>query len=68
MTTRILSFDAIRETELEVWRSLAVIVRANLEHGTGSEPYRMALERISTVIADQVERTSSKGGAVRWTR
>jgi hypothetical protein len=67
MSTPILSFDAVRKCESEIWRSLAGVMQMTLEHWTGSEIVRRALERVYAVIADQLERTANKKGGEPWT-
>ena len=58
--------DAARRCELEVWRALAGVVSVTLETWTGSETVRTALERVSAVIDEQVERTGSRKGGKLW--
>lgn len=60
-------FDTVRRCESEIWRALLAEMRRTLESWSGSEVAKRALERVSSVIADQVERTSEEKGEKQWT-
>ena len=68
MTAPFLTFDSVRRCESEIWRSLAGIMQMTLEHWTGSETVRRALERVFAVMNEQVNGTScDRRGGRKWT-
>jgi hypothetical protein len=60
--------DPARRCELEIWRALAGVLNTTLESCTSSEIAGAALERVSSVIGEQVERLSGMKGGKQWTQ
>jgi hypothetical protein len=60
--------DPASRCELEIWRALVGVLNMTLESFAGSEAAGTALERVSCVIAEQVERLSGMEGGKQWTQ
>lgn len=58
--SNLLSFDAIRQCEAEIWRALALPIKMTCAHWTGSESVRKALERVLAVAEEQARRASDE--------
>jgi hypothetical protein len=63
-----LILDPACRCELQIWRALDAVLDGSLVSCAGSEIAGTALERVSNVIGEQVERLSSMKRGKQWTR
>jgi len=57
--------NAVRRCEAEIWQALLGVMRMTLENWAGSEVVRSALEGVSNVFAEQLDR-ANREGAKPW--